>query len=102
MDPVLRNQEAKMHDPRRQRQAEIFATWWQHHENIPVKLSELSSEVISVIDPSERGRQYVQSTVSKLVGTRVAGFVLNLVKRTSNWGKDQYILQSTDLTEAAE
>lgn len=102
LDPVLRNQEAKMHDPRRQRQGEIFTTWWQHHENIPVKLNELSSEVISIIDPSERGRQYVQSTVSKLVGTRVAGFVLNLVKRTSNWGKDQYILQRTDLVKAAE
>jgi hypothetical protein len=101
-DPVLRNQEAKMHDPRRQRQAEIYTTWWQQHENRPVKLSELSSEVIFIIDPKLRGRQYVQSSVSKLVGTRVAGFVLQLVKRSSAWGVDQYILERTDLVKAAE
>jgi hypothetical protein len=101
-DPVLRNQEAKMHDPRRQRQAEIYTTWWQQHENRPVKLSELSSEVIFIIDPKLRGRQYVQSSVSKLVGTRVAGFVLQLVKRSSAWGVDQYILERTDLVKPAE
>jgi hypothetical protein len=42
-DPVERVRAAKANDPRRRRTAELFATWWEHHNKQPVTAAEWRS-----------------------------------------------------------
>src|SRR5262249_55444989 len=37
-DPVERIEALKVNDPRRQRIAELFRTWWQRHASTPMKI----------------------------------------------------------------
>lgn len=101
-DPIERTKEAKLHDPRRQRQAELFATWWEQHGDEPVTIKDLHYSVVQVINPEGRSRQYTQSRIAKLVGTRVAGFALHIAKKVSHWDVDHYFLERTDIPKAAE
>jgi hypothetical protein len=101
-DPIERTKEAKLHDPRRQRQAELFATWWEQHGDEPVTIKDLHYSVVQVINPEGRSRQYTQSRIAKLVGTRVAGFALHIAKKASHWDVDHYFLERTDVPKSAE
>jgi hypothetical protein len=75
-DPVKRVRDIKERDPERQRILEIFTTWYAVHGNKPMRVSELDDAVACAIDPEDRGRQYKAGQVGKLVGTRLAGYVL--------------------------
>jgi hypothetical protein len=75
-DPVQRIRDAKAADPKRRRIADLFAMWWAHHGNRPVKAAELHETVLTIVDPQGRGRQYVASRLGQMIGTRGAGFVL--------------------------
>jgi len=82
-DPVARIAELKTSDPYRQATVDIFESWWEHHQDKPVKASELAYEVqVSLVpDAKKRNRQSVAARVAKLADTRVGGFHL-----TSNKG----------------
>jgi hypothetical protein len=99
-DPVERTAGLKSRDPRRLRVAEIFAVWWDSHGNSRVKASELSDLVCSIIDPQSHGRQFVESAVSKLVGTHVGGFVLSRQTGPGRWSVATYVLSKSADPEA--
>ena len=56
--------------PRRQRIAELFRTWWEHHGAMPIKVNQLAEPVRSIADPQGRGRQYLATFVASLAGTQ--------------------------------
>ena len=91
-DPVERIQVLKANDPRRQRIAELFQVWWEHHGATPVKVSELVEPVKTVADPQGRGRQYLATFIAGLAGTRAAGFVLTRQEPAGKWTAATYAL----------
>lgn len=94
-DPVERVRLAKSNDPRRQKAAHIFATWWEHHENLPIFASQLAKPVQALIDPQQRGRQFITAWLAQQVGARIGGFVLTVQPGTGNWGRATYAVMRT-------
>ena len=68
--------EAKQQDPQRMEVKELFDVWWQHHHDQPLKLAELHDEVLKVLDPHARGRQWQARKIMGLAGTRCGGLML--------------------------
>jgi hypothetical protein len=95
-DPALRVADAKAHDPRRQRVAEIFRAWWQAHRDRPVTVAELADPVRAAADPAGRGRQYLAAAVRRLEGTRAAGFVLERHAPDGKWTPDRYSIRQAE------
>jgi hypothetical protein len=93
-DPVEQVSAAKANDPRRRRVAELFATWWEHHQGQPMRAATLADPVRTIIDPQARGRQYVATRLVQLAGTRAAGFVLTRQHRPASG-----LLQPTGLSK---
>ena len=93
-DPVVRMVDAKRHDGQRQATVEIFQLWQHWHSDRPVKASGLHAEIKAVLDPQQRGRQFVEKCVASLVGVRVAGFVLSRQRSMGKWSAATYALQS--------
>jgi hypothetical protein len=83
-DPVERIREIKERDPNRVQIIEVFTTWWAKHGNSPVRVAELEPAVLQVLDPKDTSRQYQARAVSNLVGTRLAGYVLERAGATPN------------------
>jgi hypothetical protein len=101
-DPVDRIDLLKGRDPRRQRVAEVFTTWWAHHDCNPVTANKLAPEVKEVIDPHMRGRQYLAVAISQLAGTRAAGFVLTRQESAGRWTAATYSLKQELPAEGRE
>jgi hypothetical protein len=97
-DPIERSADLKAADPRRAATAEIYQEWWNHHTNSPTKAADLHEEVRKLLDPSPKGpaRQPVVARLRKLVGTRVAGFVLTVKRAVGKWGAASYVLETTE------
>ncbi len=93
IDPVERIAEAKRNDPRRQRTAEVLNAWWKAHGNTPVTAKDLDLSVQCLIDPQNRGRQYVAAYVASLAGTRLAGFVMTKQAPAGKWNAMTYTLE---------
>jgi hypothetical protein len=93
-DPVERIRQIKERDPERQRIIEVFATWWAKHGNSPVRAADLDPAVLQALDPKDTSRQYQARVVSNLVGTRLAGYVLDRAGaiRNKHKGGAQYRL----------
>jgi hypothetical protein len=91
-DPVERIAALKANDPRRQRIAELFQVWWEHHGATPVKVNELLEPVKAVADPQGRGRQYLATFVAGLADTHAAGFVLTRQESAGKWTAATYAL----------
>ncbi len=89
-DPAQRVSDAKSHDRKRQHVAEVFAIWHEAHRSSPMKAAELASSVLHLLDPQERGRQYVVAALERLEGTRAAGFVMTRQKAVGAWGAASY------------
>jgi hypothetical protein len=83
-DPVERISEIKARDPARQRVIGLFAEWHEAHADNPVKIAELDAKVLSIVDPANRGRQYVATKIGALAGARLGGFVLDRLEATNN------------------
>ena len=79
-DPVARIAETKAADPKRLETVELFQTWQERHGAKPVKLNDLHEDVRAIINPQGRSRQFLASTLSRLVGTRIANLTLTLSK----------------------
>ena len=84
----------KANDSRRQRIADLFCTWWQHHGPTPVKANQLAEPVSAIIDPHGRGRQYLAT--SGLAGTHAAGFVLTRLEPAGKWAAATYALTKAE------
>lgn len=91
-DVAARVGETKENDTRRQDIADLFVMWWEKHRGRPVAVRELDFEIKQALDPQNRGRQYVAARLEKLVGTRVAGFVLTRQQPAGKWGAATYAL----------
>jgi hypothetical protein len=98
-DPAERVSEAKERDGRRQVVADLFAIWWEKHRDHPIPVSGLHDDVKQAADPQGRSRQYLASQLERLVGTRMAGFVLTRQAPPGKWGVATYALQKTDAPE---
>jgi hypothetical protein len=94
-DPVERIAEAKARDPRRQNILTLFQLWWRCHDSKPMKASDLNEQVLQVLDPQRRGRQFVAAALNKLANTRAGGFVLHQQKPPGDWGTTTYALIET-------
>ena len=94
-DPVERVSEAKQRDGRRQAVADLFAIWWDKHQDHPVAIRQLHEDVRQALDPQKRGRQYVSSQLEKLAGTRMVGFVFTRQASAGKWGVATYALKRT-------
>jgi hypothetical protein len=91
-DPVERIEALKAIDPRRQRIAELFRLWWEHHGATPMRVSELAEPVRAIVDPQGRGRQYVATFVARLAGTHAVGFALSRQESAGRWAAATYAL----------
>jgi hypothetical protein len=95
-DPVERIEALKANDPRRQRIADLFREWWEHHGSSPIKVNDLADAVKAIADPQGRGRQYLAPFISGLAGTHAAGFVLTRQEAAGKWGAATYALAKTE------
>jgi hypothetical protein len=95
-DPAERIAALKARDPQRQRNAAIFAEWWTRHGDKPISGAQLCEDVRSLIDPQDRGRQFVASALHRLVGTRAGGFVLTRQEPVGKWGAATYALKCVE------
>jgi hypothetical protein len=91
-DPVERIEALKANDPRRQRIADMFRTWWELHGATPIRANQLSDPVKAIADPQGRGRQYIATFLSGLAGTHAAGFVLIRQEPAGKWTAATYTL----------
>jgi hypothetical protein len=94
-DPVKRVIETKQRDPFRQTVGALFTTWWAKHGSSPQTAHQLDLEVLKIIDPQGRGRQFTASQLSKLTGTRLGGFILTRQESPGKWSADTYALMQT-------
>jgi hypothetical protein len=92
-DPAARISAVKAQDPLRRALAGIYGAWWAAHGPHPVKASDLAEPVRALIDPLDRGRQFVSSYLDKHVGTCINGLVLTSQKPAGKWGTIVYALQ---------
>lgn len=99
-DPAERVAEAKASDIGRQTVAHLFNVWWDVHGERPTQASELHENVVALIDPQSRGRQYITAYLQKRVGTRIGGFVLTRQEGVGRWGVSTYALMKTTATES--
>jgi hypothetical protein len=54
----------------------------------------LHEEVQRLLDPQGRGRQFIASVLTRLTGTRAAGFVLTRQEPVGKWGHATYALEA--------
>jgi hypothetical protein len=97
-DPADRVTETKQRDSRRQSIGNWFKIWDEKHRHDPVALSDLHEDVKAVLDPQNRGRQYLAALLEKHTGTRMGGFVLTRQVPAGKWGVATYALKSVAQT----
>ena len=98
-DPVERIERVKADDPHRREIVELFETWHAHHGEKPTTVTNFAELVRASLDPHGRGRQHVASRLSRLAGTRAAGFVLTRQPAAGKWGASTYALRRPDRHE---
>lgn len=98
-DPATRVSEAKQQDSQRQQVSEIFLMWWDKHGDRPIEVKDLNDDLKNLIDPQQKSRQYLNTRVQRLAGTRIAGFVLIRNKGDSKWVPVSYTLKKIDRAE---
>ena len=94
-DSVERISHSKAADPERARVAAIFNEWSIRHADKPVTAAKLDPRVAVLVDPQNRGRQFLATAVAALVSTRAAGFVLTRQDAIGKWGVATYVLKTT-------
>lgn len=99
-DPLTAMDEVKFSDPRRNRVAEIYEAWWKAHGACPIGANDLAPDVVALIDPQGRSRNFLAAQVKKVVGVRIAGYVLTGHRGDGTWSKWVYSLQKTETSAA--
>jgi hypothetical protein len=99
-DPVTRVSEAKQQDSQRQRVSEIFLMWWDKHGDRPTEVKDLNDDLKILIDPQQKSRQYLNTQLQRLAGTRIAGFMLIRNKGGAKWTPVSYTLKKIDRLES--
>lgn len=94
-DPAERVAEAKQRDGRRQHDAALLTTWYARHQAAPKKAADLDPDVVKLIDPQGRGRQFQAATLVRMAGTRAGGFVLTS-QATGYWQGTTYAVFPTE------
>ncbi|HUK09394.1 MAG TPA: hypothetical protein VLX09_16075 [Stellaceae bacterium] len=94
-DPVERQAELKLSDPRRRRAADLFRSWYHSHGDDLISSAKLDPAVIQVLDPKQdtnekKSRQKITAEIDALVGTTIAGFTLERQEPQSRWGPALY------------
>lgn len=90
-DPVEEMLRNKLNNPRRREVRELFGKWAEHHRSDLVAVSQLHQDVLNLIDPHNKGRQFVARAVERYVDTRVGGYVLTRSKG-GRWSTTTYKL----------
>jgi hypothetical protein len=91
-DPVNQIIEAKKNDPLRRLLNDLFEKWAQLHGTGVVKASDLHEDVLGILNPAGRSRQWVAQRLIQLTGTRAAGLVLTRASPSGKWSADTYAL----------
>jgi hypothetical protein len=97
-DPAQRIGAIKRSDPTRRSIGEILSIWWECHGDRPMKAAELSPLVRDLIDPQNRGRQFVASFLAKHVGTCIEGLLLTAQEAAGRWGATTYAIRRAGKT----
>jgi len=97
-DPTSKIREAKSKDSHREQVAAFFTHWWATYEDKPVTISTLEEGLARLIDPQNRGRQYLAAQIQRLVGTRVGGLLLSRQPAAGKWGTATYAVTKTSVT----
>jgi hypothetical protein len=99
-DPVARIADIKAKDVRRQDIALLFQTWHDKHGSRPMRASALHPDVIAILDPHNRGRQFIAAALAKLENTRIASFTLTRCQSPGKWSADTYaVLQAPPIAD---
>jgi hypothetical protein len=101
-DPVQRIETLKARDSQRQHIAELFGTWWEHHQDSVVKANDLAPPVKAIADPQAKGRQFLAGYVGKLAGTHAAGWVLVRCEGRGKWSVATYQLRQATPVDVKE
>jgi hypothetical protein len=95
-DPAQRVGEAKEHDTHRQAVVDLLASWWEKHRDTALTISQLDEDILRLLDPQGRGRQWQATALQKLAGTRIAGLVLSRQAAIGKWGVATYQLKKAE------
>jgi hypothetical protein len=92
-DPIERVARMKEDDHRREQVADAWAVWWKRHGSKSLAVADLHDDVRKIIDPQDRGRQYVSAWLTRHVNARVGGFHLVRQRPVGHWGHSTYALR---------
>lgn len=95
-DPVARVTELKAADLRRQDTALLFETWHQQHGSKLVFAAGLHPSVKALIDPHNRGRQFISAELKRQEGTTLRGLRLVRSQSPGRWTGAMYAVIPTE------
>lgn len=101
-DPVARVREAKNRDSQRQQVLEFFNAWHLKHGDRALTIAQLNEDILGLIDPQRRGRQFATAKIQKLVGTRIGGLLLSCQQPAGKWGAATYAITPIAVTESTD
>lgn len=91
LDPVEAMAERRALDPVRDAAAVFFSTWHDRHGAIPIKVSELSAEVLNAAPVVRKSRQSVTTCVNRLIGSHIHGYRLDRIEHPGT-GAAKYVV----------
>jgi hypothetical protein len=96
-DPVERLSDTKALDPERQKIAELYLQWWKVYQSAAKPAFDVTDyEIGRIINPQNRERQFVAAALGKIVGSRVAGFVMTRQAPAGHHGRATFALEKTE------
>jgi hypothetical protein len=101
-DPVARVREAKSRDSQRQQVLEFFNAWHLKYGDRALTIAQLNQDILGLIDPQGRGRQFATAKIQKLVGTRIGGLLLSCQQPAGKWGAATYAITPIAETESTD
>jgi hypothetical protein len=89
-DPVRRISEFRRDDPVRTEIAALFLLWHERHGQMPITLAKLNPDVRALLNPHNKGTNWVTSRLTSLHAARVGGFVFERVDKLAQYGFHSY------------
>ena len=94
-DPIEQVRQAKQADPKRRAMAEMFERWRTLHGGAPMTVAGLDPDVVALLDPQDRGRQYRAARLLAMTGMRIDGCVMHRQGPAGKWGAATYAVIPT-------